>query len=492
MDGLMRRAAVAAGAAAMLLGPAAGMLGASGAEAGTRPPAGAGAVAGGAWGKAEEVPGTAALNVGFAVVNSVSCAAAGTCSAGGSYLDESAQAFVVSEVGGTWGTAKQVPGIAALTHGGRSEVTVVSCASAGNCSAGGDYTSSRGVQAFVVNEVNGTWGKAEEVPGTAALNTAGSAAVASVSCATAGNCSASGTYGDGPGGIFQQAFVVNEVNGTWGNAREAPGTSALNQGGVAQVISLSCPTAGNCSGGGYYRDRSLSQHVFVISEVNGTWGTAKQVPGIAKLNTGRSADMHSVSCASAGNCLAGGNYTDKAGRQLPFLASEVNGTWGAAREVPGIAALDLGPYAQVTTVSCGAAGNCSAGGTYDRSGHAHVFVVNEAGGTWGTAKQVPGVAKLAAGGPAFLNSISCSSAGNCSAGGQYSEGPSEVILQAFVVSEVNGTWGTAEEVPGTAALNQGGFAEVNSVSCAPGGNCSAGGTYLDSSGSAQAFVVNKG
>ena len=492
MGGLMRRAA-AAGAAVMLLGPAAGMLGAAGAKAGTRPAAGARADSGGAWGTAEEVPGTADLNVGgFAEVNSVSCAAAGTCSAGGSYLDGSAQAFVVSELKGTWGTAEQVPGIAALTHGGRSEVTSVSCAAAGNCSAGGDYASSRGVQAFVVSEVNGAWGTAEEVPGTAALNTAGSARVASVSCAAAGNCSAGGTYGDGPGGIFQQAFLVSEVNGTWGKAREVPGTGALNQGGVAQLTSVSCAAAGNCSGGGYYRDRSFNQHVFVVSEVNGTWGTAKQVPGITKLNTGGAADLNSLSCASAGNCSAGGDYLDNTGRQLPFVVSEINGSWGKAKEVPGISALDLGLYAQVTSVSCAATGSCSVGGTYDRSHYAHAFVVSETGGTWGTAKQVPGIAKLANGGPAFVNSMSCSSAGYCSAGGQYSQGPSQVILQAFVVTQTNGTWGTAKEVPSTAALNQGGFAEVNSVSCAPAGTCSAGGTYLDGFGSNQAFVVNKG
>ena len=84
MGGRMRHAA-AAGTAVILLGPA-WVLGAAGAEAGTRPAADARAVSGGAWGTAEEVPGTAALNVGgFAVVNSVSCAAAGTCSASGTY-----------------------------------------------------------------------------------------------------------------------------------------------------------------------------------------------------------------------------------------------------------------------------------------------------------------------------------------------------------------------------------------------------------------------
>jgi hypothetical protein len=53
-----------------------------------------------------------------------------------------------------------------------------------------------------------------------------------------------------------------------------------------------------------------------------------------------------------------------------------------------------------------------------------------------------------------------------------------------------GTWGTAREVPGTAALNHG-DAQVNSVSCASAGNCAAGGWYTDSSGHTQAFVVNE-
>src|SRR5215467_730872 len=43
-----------------------------------------------------------------------------------------------------------------------------------------------------------------------------------------------------------------------------------------------------------------------------------------------------------------------------------------------------------------------------------------------------------------------------------------------------GTWGSAQEV--AAVLNTGGFAEVNSVSCASAGNCSAGGFYTSSSG----------
>jgi len=84
--------------------------------------------------------------------------------------------------------------------------------------------------------------------------------------------------------------------------------------------------------------------------------------------------------------------------------------------------------------------------------------------------------------------VSCSSAGNCSAGGAYEAASSH--SEAFVVSEVNGVWGKAEEVPGTAALNAGGQAAITSVSCSPAGYCSAGGAYLNASGQQQAFVVS--
>jgi hypothetical protein len=40
------------------------------------------------------------------------------------------------------------------------------------------------------------------------------------------------------------------------------------------------------------------------------WGKAQEVPGTAALNTGRDAEITSVSCASAGNCSAVGDYTD--------------------------------------------------------------------------------------------------------------------------------------------------------------------------------------
>jgi len=454
---------------------------------------GAGAVArAGTWRTAIEVPGLGSLNKGGeAQVHSVSCGSAGNCAAGGYYTDGHGrrQVFVVSERNGTWRTAIEVPGSGMLNAGGNGFVSAVSCASAGNCAAGGYYAAALAiVQAFVVSEQNGTWHTAIEVPGSGALNVDGSAEVRSVSCASAGNCAAGGGYTDGSG--HGQAFVASEQNGTWHTAIKVPGSGALNKRGEAEVFSVSCASAGNCAAGGLYRDGSARFQAFVVSERNGTWGTAIEVPGSGALNAGGGAEVNSMSCASAGNCAAGGDYTDGSGHGQAFVVSERNGTWGTAIGVPGSGALNAGGDARVESVSCASAGNCAAGGFYaDRLGHMQAFVVSETNGTWGTAIEVPGSGALNKDGNAIVSSVSCASAGNCAAGGSYRD--SSAGFQAFVVSETNGTWGTAIEVPGSGALNAGGFAGVNSVSCRSAGKCAAGGTYTDGSGHIQAFVAGQ-
>jgi cytochrome c551/c552 len=252
---------------------------------------------------------------------------------------------------------------------------------------------------------------------------------------------------------------------------------------------VSCASAGNCSAGGVYQDKSGNQQAFVADEKNGTWGSAEEVPGTATLNKGGNAQITSVSCTSAGNCVAGGDYTGGSGTEA-FTVTDKNGTWGTAKQVPGSAALNLGGFAYVASLSCPSAGNCSAGGQYtDHSGHAQAFIVGEKNGTWGTAKQVPGTATLNKGGSAQITSLSCASPGNCGAGGVYTDGSGRG--QVFVVDESNGTWTSAEQVPGTAVLNKGGSAQIAAVSCASVSHCGAGGFYLDNSGRLQAFVVSE-
>jgi hypothetical protein len=446
----------------------------------------------GSWGTAIEVPGLGALNKGGeAYVGSMACPSAGNCAADGRYTDggRHQQGFVVSESNGRWGMAIEVPGLGTLNKGGNAEVGSVSCGSAGNCATVGYYSDQyRHSQGFVVSESNGHWGMAIEVPGLGTLNKGGNAEVGSVSCASAGNCATVGFYTDG--GRHQQGFVVSEKNGAWGMATGVPGLEALNRGGNAEVGSVSCASAGNCTAGGSYTDGGGHVQGFVVSESNGTWGQATGVPGLEALNANGDAVVRAVSCASAGNCAAGGNFasavprSDGGYKTQGFVVSESNGVWGQAINVPGLGALNVNGEAYVGSLSCASPGNCSAGGDYDYD-YQYGFVVIEKNGVWGQAIDVPGMGALQAGRFTDVNSVSCASPGNCAAGGDY-EGASG----DFVVSESNGVWGRAINVPGLGALNKGwDGAEVTSVSCAPAGNCAAGGDYNDGHGHYQGFVT---
>ncbi len=420
---------------------------------------------------------------------------------------------------GSWGRAFGVPGLHALNKGGDAQVTSVSCLSAGNCSAGGIFQSqpgNHGTSVFVVSERHGVWGRAIDVRQAGVIT--------SVSCASAGNCAAVGSTGtslkfgfsaarSGPVPVQrglspagkpschpratspdcnppdEEAFIINERDGVWGKAIQVPGLSALDGGVAAEITSVSCPSAGNCAAGGTYELENFDIHAFVVSERNGMWHRAIQLSSMGALGANIYGGVLSVSCASAGNCTAGG-YDDGSVIEEGFLAAERNGVWHRAFEVPGLGALGSGRYAYVDSVSCGSAGNCAAGGIYwDRSMRYQGFVVSERNGVWHRALEVPGLGALNTGLYAQVTSVSCSSAANCAAGGYYSL--PRGLEHGFLAAERNGTWHQAFEVPGLSAPNANRYAQVTSVSCSSPGNCAAGGFYTDRHGHRQGFVVSQ-
>jgi len=407
---------------------------------------------GGTWRPSAAIPGFTSLSKGSSRTGQISCPGAGTCTAVGSYATSlnDHQGFIVSETGGIWGRAQPVPGIASLTNGkGSSSLLSMSCASAGNCSAIGNYDiSTASQQAYVVDETHGVWGNAEQVPGITSLSGSGWSALTSVSCGSPGSCAAGGVYYDGS---VILAFMATETHGSWGSAQLVPGLAALNTAGGSGLTSVSCASAGSCSAGGYYQHAvtgsGAPQEAFVVTETAGTWGNAEEVPGVATLNTGGHAEITSVSCASAGNCSAGGIYwaLDKVGLSVqPFVVNEVGGTWGIAAQIPGFSSLDTRGNATLNSVSCGAAGDCSAGGSY-YSDDVHPYVVNETDGTWGAAEEVPGANALSASGDGVVETISCSGPGFCSAGGY-----SYSAARAFVVKEATASATTLSLAKATA------------------------------------------
>jgi hypothetical protein len=430
---------------------------------------------GGTWGTAQPVPGLAAIGAIGSAVNSVSCPSAGNCAAGGQFGNGSyLWAFVVNEVNGTWGNALRVPGINALSRGRGGSVASVSCASPGNCAAAGYYMTRRGYQGFVVNEVKGSWRAALAIPGLAALTRGGTAQVESVSCGAPGNCAAVGVYWTPRIGY---GFVVSEVNGSWRRAVQVRG---LVSGYSTEVLSVSCGAPDKCVAGGDY----IGGAAFVMTARNGVWRTPMKLRFIDPV----SPQIWSVSCRGRGYCAVSGHYFDLSSQDQAFVVSEVHGVWGLPSRIPGTAKLNTGGAAEAYSVSCGAQASCAAGGYYtDSAKKSHPFVVDEVNGSWGTARPVLGIPASSV--RATIYAISCGAPGDCAAGGYYAYRAGQ--SQGFVVNEVNGIWGMATDVPGLRALNVDEHAAVVTISCSSANDCAAGG-YYDDKYLSQAFVVLEG
>ncbi len=438
------------------------------------------AAAFGSWGSAQEVPGTAALNVSGAQIDAISCPAAGYCSAAGTYRDATgSQVFTVDQTAGRWGTARELPDFGALNTGGSAQVSSLSCASAGNCGLGGSYadSSAGSTFAFVANEKGGVWGRAIEVPDIPdTFGPYNYASVVSISCPAAGDCAAGGIYiPDEP--FTPLVFVVNETAGVWGTAQDIPSTDAFGDSAYNNLYSVSCGSAGNCaavgtdtSGG----DGGMPTTAFFSNETAGGWGEAQYFPDPPWDPQVSPSSATAVSCTGPGDCSTGGTY----GVHV-FGVTETDGTWDTAVGVPLPAGIGTANV-NVNSISCPSAGNCAMGGPPG-------FLADETRGTWAKAITVPGLlARPSA--DVVVTSVSCRSPGNCSAAGTYHSGAGQ---QVFVVGEAGGTWEMAQQVPGSASLNAGQAASVTALSCGAPATCSAGGYYTDRHGVRQAFLVSE-
>jgi hypothetical protein len=475
------------------------VFGAGSASAGK---AAAAAPAGGSWGGGVEavLPANAAtaasVNQG-AGVGSISCPSAGNCSAVGGYTDSSGlgEGLLLTETAGTWGAGGEtvLPANADTTPSALNQgasVGPVSCASAGNCTAVGTYVDAMGNQeGMLLTETAGSWSAGvEAVLPSNATSSRQLVQWGSVSCSSAGHCAAVGSYTTGPGAF--QGLLLTETDGSWSTGVDA--TATYSQ---AWLNAVSCPSNGNCTAVGAATGAQLGPtQGIVVTETAGSWGPAAEaVLPADNQNLGDGAELYSVSCAAVGSCTAVGAYdvsdvefgkdccSELRGQGL--LLTETAGNWATGVEATMPSGAD-GPSSarSLPAVSCPSAGNCSvAGSYYDTTQSVQGVLLAEAEGSWTTGIETTPPNPPSNGTP---SSADFPSAISCA-----SPGNCGAISGTKLLTQTAGSWTSGAEPSLPANAKPGSRSLLSSTSCATATDCSAVGWYLNSSGHPAGLLV---
>jgi hypothetical protein len=445
----------------------------------------------------------------------VACATPGNCAAVGTAATGSggSSALLYTQSLGTWsrGTPALLPVDAGA--GSFSSLFSVACATAGACVAAGDYTDRDGAgQGLLVSQTNGTWaaGVAAPLPADAAAGSHQSAQLGDVTCPGPGNCTAIGEYVDAAGN--GRPMMLTESNGTWATGIEGalPADAASGAGRqFARLSSVSCPAAGNCTAVGTYQDSAHRARGLVLTEATAMWarGVAVRLPADAGPDSLTNPSGHfnyglnQVSCRAVGECTVIGEYANRAGLEQGLVLTEHQGRWsrGVQPRLPANAATARFRKSFVLwSASCTSASNCTAVGWYaDRSGQGVPLVVTERNGRWQRGIELRAPANVARNGDQAteLEAVSCASAGNCTAVGAYPARNNR--LEGLLATETRGRWGRA--TPAILPANGRQAAPAISdeqpglyrVACASAGNCSAIGTYALGPDRAQGMLLSQ-
>jgi len=338
-------------------------------------------------------------------------------------------------VSGTW-TASPILAPANAPDYTFSRLYGISCFSAGNCVAVGEYViSTVNTEGFYVVESGGSWstrGVVLPVPADAGTNPALSAFL-SVSCQKGGvTCSLLGEYQTNsvPDVVHSVVDTYHSGSGITGSPVEISQLSGQN--GI-ELASISCPAATTCVAVGAQSSAALTEEATYVSENAGVWG----VPTVLS-NPGSPAFpaefLSSVSCVAVGDCVAAGDWLNKGGSAFGETYTEQAGLWGSAVDIGQPTSLnnpfvdDISCVSNVTT--CTLVGSLS-----DGQGALHAATAQMTAGHWG--QLAPAAVPAGAIPDHEFYSVSCNAGVECTSVGYYNlnttTGGSEAMSSTWVV-----------------------------------------------------------
>jgi Cutinase len=370
---------------------------------------------------------------------------------------------------GSWTPAKApLPADVSQTATGAG-LNSVACTSS-NCVATGYYNDSSGDNKVLIDEGSGASWTAVGVPLPSSGNLSGEGGPY-VACATSSACVAVGQYLSTDNGT--QGLLVTGSGSSW--TATVPPLPANADGSMAQLWSITCPSATSCVAVGDYTTSSGVEGL-VLTGLGSSWQAA-EAPLPANANTTAPEDaLDSVACSSASNCAAVGSYETTSGVKAGWLLTGSGTSWTAAETPlpPNAGSGDSGLLQAACTES-----QCVATGSYtDSSADNQAMMVTQSGSSW-TATETPLPANSSAGGPGIgFVSLACASTSSCTAIGWYETDETANPQGVAIVTGFGSSWTLTEPaLPANTVISAAGM-EIGAAACPSAASCVVAGSAI--------------
>src|SRR5579875_2153555 len=319
-------------------------------------------------------------------------------------------------------------------------LNAVSCGSATDCMAVGSYTDSSGNDKTLAEAWNGDSWSVLTTPDPGATGNQFN----DVSCVSATDCEAVGSYVTGTDAID---IVIAKWNGSTWTTQTSPDPGTAEN----DLIGVSCLSASSCQAVGHY-DNGTTDVSLVESWNGSTWSV------VSSPSKGSFTYLNDVSCVSAANCMAVGRYL---GNGSFTLTEKWNGTKWSIVSSPNAGGHN---DSELLRVSCATASSCIAVGDFSNGTATETLAEKWNGSTW-THPTTPNPS----GSENNFDGVSCASATSCVATGDDRGSSGDVTL----AEKWNGTSWSVTSTPSPGSSDN----ILLGVACTTTTTCRAVGDY---------------
>jgi hypothetical protein len=238
------------------------------------------------------------------------------------------------------------------------------------------------------------------------------------------------------------------------------------------LYGVSCTAVASCTAVGWYASHGGMGAGLPLAEY---WdGSTWAVQPMPSPSGSTGVNLNQVSCTSAGSCTAVGDYTTGSGERAELfpLAEYWDGSTWAVQPVPSPSG---GIDAVLDAVSCTSAGSCTAVGDYFNPANVQSPLAEYWDGSTWTVQATPFRRD------SELLAVSCTAPGRCFAVGSHLKRRGAGLL--FERSR-SGTW-RSRAVPAPSGMTDG---ELAGISCTRAASCTAVGDYTTGSGNARVYL----